>query len=293
VDGKAKGVDGWSPAELRSLPRSYSQGLAELLNLIEKEKKWPEGLNPIIALIPKEGPKSEGQLRPIAILPYIYRVWMAIRKCRIKQWALKLNDGKFSSPESLVWEIAARSELSRIKGTCFIAAYIDCSKCYELVNHKVAANAAVKTGCNSMIVSLSFGMYKKDRLIQVSNTDLVPANGGILAGCGFAVHYLKGTIKVDVKDDDRGLRNFVDDMVLFREEDSEIEAVNGIISDLGHTKGKLKAIGQRLNDGKEQIVVPNASTAKLFHNMMPEYKGKAGQAVLDLGITHRTPNRAN
>eukprot|EP00972_Heterocapsa_arctica_P018715 2768944-Heterocapsa_arctica.AAC.1 len=157
VDGKAKGVDGWSPAELRSLSREHLQGLAELLNLIEKQQKWPNVLNPIIALIPKEGAESEGQLRPIAILPYIYRVWMAIRKCKIKQWALRLNDGRFSSPETLVWEVAARSELSRLKGTCFVAAYIDCSKCYELVKHSVAAKSAVQTGCNSTVVKLAFG----------------------------------------------------------------------------------------------------------------------------------------
>eukprot|EP00972_Heterocapsa_arctica_P091188 13455160-Heterocapsa_arctica.AAC.1 len=38
----------------------------------EKEQKWPDGFNPIIALIPKEGAESEGQLKPSAILPYIY-----------------------------------------------------------------------------------------------------------------------------------------------------------------------------------------------------------------------------
>eukprot|EP00972_Heterocapsa_arctica_P095261 14048646-Heterocapsa_arctica.AAC.1 len=31
VDGKAKGVDGWSPAELRALSRTHVQGLADLL----------------------------------------------------------------------------------------------------------------------------------------------------------------------------------------------------------------------------------------------------------------------
>eukprot|EP00972_Heterocapsa_arctica_P048842 7194242-Heterocapsa_arctica.AAC.1 len=61
---------------------------------------------------------------------------MAIRKCKIKQWALRLNAGRFSSPETLVWEVAART-------------YIDCSKCYEMVKHSVAAKAAVDTGCNS------------------------------------------------------------------------------------------------------------------------------------------------
>eukprot|EP00972_Heterocapsa_arctica_P044190 6523019-Heterocapsa_arctica.AAC.1 len=94
-------------------------------------------------------------------------------------------------------------------------------------------------------------MYKKPRLIQVhkANTDLVPANGGILAGCGFAVHYLKTMIKVDVKEEGEELRYLVDDMVLFKESDNGNVAVKCIIADLDHTKGKLKAIGQRLNDG--------------------------------------------
>eukprot|EP00972_Heterocapsa_arctica_P028594 4206700-Heterocapsa_arctica.AAC.1 len=101
VDGTAKGVDGRSPAELRALSRAHIQGLADLLNQIEKEQKWPDGLNPIIALIPKEGAESEGQLRPIAVLACIYKVWMAIRKSKVKQWATILNDGRFSSPETL------------------------------------------------------------------------------------------------------------------------------------------------------------------------------------------------
>eukprot|EP00972_Heterocapsa_arctica_P016135 2377696-Heterocapsa_arctica.AAC.1 len=45
---------------------------------------------------------------------------MAIRKCRVKQWALKLNDGRFASPETLVWELAARGELANIRGKLFL-----------------------------------------------------------------------------------------------------------------------------------------------------------------------------
>eukprot|EP00972_Heterocapsa_arctica_P100120 14762743-Heterocapsa_arctica.AAC.1 len=71
---------------------------------------------------------------------------MAIGKSKVRQWAIKLNVGRFTSPETLVWEIAARGELANIRGKYFSAAYIDCSKCYELVNHKVAATAAVDTG---------------------------------------------------------------------------------------------------------------------------------------------------
>eukprot|EP00972_Heterocapsa_arctica_P072881 10761035-Heterocapsa_arctica.AAC.1 len=68
TDGKAKGVDGWSPAELRALSRSHIRGLTELFKHIEKDQRWPHGLHPIIALTAKEGAENEGQLRPIAIL---------------------------------------------------------------------------------------------------------------------------------------------------------------------------------------------------------------------------------
>eukprot|EP00972_Heterocapsa_arctica_P072204 10663346-Heterocapsa_arctica.AAC.1 len=70
---------------------------------------------------------------------------MAVRKCKVRQWAMKLNKGRCSLPETLVWEIAARGELAKIRGKYFSAAYIDCSKCYERVDHISAATAAVKT----------------------------------------------------------------------------------------------------------------------------------------------------
>eukprot|EP00972_Heterocapsa_arctica_P026493 3902113-Heterocapsa_arctica.AAC.1 len=167
ADGNAKAVDGWSPAELRARSRSHIKGFTYMFNNVENNDKWPQGLNPIIALIPKEGAGNEGQLRPIAVLPYIYRIWMAVRKSKVKQWAIELNDCRFSSPETLVWEIAAKGELARLTGKTFSAAYIDCSiKCYGRVDHKLVATAAVKTGCNSTTVALSFDMYRTPRVIH-------------------------------------------------------------------------------------------------------------------------------
>eukprot|EP00972_Heterocapsa_arctica_P083326 12278389-Heterocapsa_arctica.AAC.1 len=68
ADGKAKRVDGRSPAELRALSRTHIKGLTDILNKVEKYKRWPHGLHPIVALIAKEGAENEGQLKPIAIL---------------------------------------------------------------------------------------------------------------------------------------------------------------------------------------------------------------------------------
>ena len=70
-DGKAKGTDSWSPAELRSLSKSHLEVLAGILNNVEAERRWPRGMGPIVALIPKGCAESEGQLRPIAIPPYM------------------------------------------------------------------------------------------------------------------------------------------------------------------------------------------------------------------------------
>eukprot|EP00972_Heterocapsa_arctica_P107323 15809228-Heterocapsa_arctica.AAC.1 len=46
---------------------TYTKGLADIVNKVEKVKNWLEGMNPIIALIHKDGADNEGQLRPIAI----------------------------------------------------------------------------------------------------------------------------------------------------------------------------------------------------------------------------------
>eukprot|EP00972_Heterocapsa_arctica_P074341 10971025-Heterocapsa_arctica.AAC.1 len=101
------------------------------------------------------------------------------------------------------------------------------SKCYERVNHKLAAKAAVNTGCNSAIVTLSFATHRRPRVIQVhkANTEGIPANRSIMAGCGYAVHYLKAMIKQEVQGTYKELGDFVDDMVLLKEEATETQAV--------------------------------------------------------------------
>eukprot|EP00972_Heterocapsa_arctica_P034089 5018776-Heterocapsa_arctica.AAC.1 len=81
-------------------------------------------------------------------------------------------------------------------------------------------------------------------------------------------------------------------MVLFKETPNETDTVKGIIEDLDRTRDRLRAIGQRLNDAKEHTFLPFESVATIFWKIILQYKGTIGQAVVDLGITHRTHNRA-
>eukprot|EP00972_Heterocapsa_arctica_P028076 4130239-Heterocapsa_arctica.AAC.1 len=60
-------------------------------------------------------------------------------------------------------------------------------------------------------------------------------------------------IKEDVKDENNELRDYVDDMVMFKGGDTEEEAIRGLYTDLTEAKQKLTDIGQVLNNKKEQI----------------------------------------
>ncbi len=58
---------------------------------------------------------------------------MAVRKSKDEPWAMNVNDGRFSSPKTIVWEIAAGGGLARLSGRKFAAAYIDCSNVASLL----------------------------------------------------------------------------------------------------------------------------------------------------------------
>eukprot|EP00972_Heterocapsa_arctica_P093931 13854328-Heterocapsa_arctica.AAC.1 len=100
-------------------------------------------------------------------------------------------------------------------------------------------------------------------------------------------------VKVEVKEEDKELRDFADDMLLFREDPTEIQAVLGIMDDLDRTKGRFTSIGQVLNDSKEEVFMPNKSIERVWRNIQPDYKGAVGQAVVDLGVTHRVHTRVS
>eukprot|EP00972_Heterocapsa_arctica_P045939 6778830-Heterocapsa_arctica.AAC.1 len=55
-------------------------------------------------------------------------------------------------------------------------------------------------------------------------------------------------IKEDVKYENNELRDYVDDMLLFKEGDTEEEAISGLYNDFMEAKSKFTEIGQVLND---------------------------------------------
>eukprot|EP00972_Heterocapsa_arctica_P058605 8642753-Heterocapsa_arctica.AAC.1 len=82
-------------------------------------------------------------------------------------------------------------------------------------------------------------------------------------------------------------------MVLFKEGDTEEEAISCLYKDLMEAKNKLTEIGQVLNDKKELIFVQSKTGERVWHQTCPDYNGRIGQAVIDLGITLRTHKEAS
>ena len=79
----ALGLDGWSLADLRSLPDRLLGWLVDLLREVERLGKWPTCLaEGYTALIPKEGPPGPLNTRPLTVLSMVYRLWAGVRLVR-------------------------------------------------------------------------------------------------------------------------------------------------------------------------------------------------------------------
>ena len=103
---KARGPDGWLPSELRKLPAPAIAELVDLLNHFEASRSWPEALLTVsVVLLPKPHQASEADMRPIGLLPMIYRLWVAARQSALRDRQRRLfPDGCIGALE-LSWAL--------------------------------------------------------------------------------------------------------------------------------------------------------------------------------------------
>ena len=79
----ALGIDFLDVWILRSISHEQAQAIADLLNQCEHSLVWP--IQTFINIIVLMG-KPNGGIRPIALMPMIYRLWTKIRKHQIAIW---------------------------------------------------------------------------------------------------------------------------------------------------------------------------------------------------------------
>lgn len=67
---------------------------------------------------PKTRAEAEAGLRPVGLLPYVYKVWIAIRKRKDaqKQWSLDIHDGRHAGATTSAARTRAIIEVARYEG---------------------------------------------------------------------------------------------------------------------------------------------------------------------------------
>ena len=91
-----------------------------------------------VVLIPKPGgdPDMPLQLRPITLLPVIYRLWARIRLRAVDAWRSAWDPAVASAckgPDGQAWDLAWALAVAPVHGQAVSGVAVDLSKCYDSV----------------------------------------------------------------------------------------------------------------------------------------------------------------
>ena len=117
--GKAPGLYEWFVHELRELTPTLRECIADLLNAVETQGRWPSSLpGPLGILLPKGGTEDPMDRRPIWLMPMVYRMWASHRASTWAAWRLQWpGETPFEGADSLAWETSLHQEAALGRGT--------------------------------------------------------------------------------------------------------------------------------------------------------------------------------
>ena len=151
---------------MKELPDLFWDHLATMLQICERQGRWPRALSVgTVALLPKAGSNDPAEMRPIVLLPMVYRIWAAARQPLVRRWVeTEGADGAEQigcSAVDAAWDLALAAEVTEL--TCpdeaMCAAFLDCSKCYERVPHAELERRASEAGFPDRLLVLALSMY--------------------------------------------------------------------------------------------------------------------------------------
>ena len=137
------GADGWRVAELKAMPQQFYSDLALVMNRIEQaDMGWPTSLaRAWIAAIPKTR-REASDIRPIAVLPVLHRLWSSARGSLLRDWLHRLQPEcqcAYRTGRSVEDEVAvlgAYYERHAARGTAIATVGLDFSKAFDTVRHQ-------------------------------------------------------------------------------------------------------------------------------------------------------------
>ena len=121
-----------------------------------------------------------------------------------------------SLPTDHAWNIRVGQEIARARKKFVGVVYLDCHKCYERVPRLKAAHSAQISGCPGQIVNLVFALYAGTRHLSVHGAISQTCGGhtGLIAGCGFAVRFLRAFLPCPAMPRGVSVRAYVDEFAV-------------------------------------------------------------------------------
>ena len=296
--GAGRGTDHWGPTEMADLPREAFEALSLLLHEVEVQGAFPPSLRySVTHLLDKEAGEEALQLRPIGVLPKLYRLWAGVRQKEVREWraAQELGwawgHGAGRSSLDAAWSSLLNAEIARHTGGLFVAAYFDLSKAYERMAIRVVLDMAQEMGFPLAVAKVSCAQYLGKRAVLIEGTcsSWFPGGScGVIAGCANAVALLVCFLARRIESlhaihPQLVVRNIVDDValeLLLWDEDPAEPVAKGA----QEWAVQVRAMGGTLNEVKTGIVASNAKLRRKVRERLPGWRLMDTPAVRDLGI---------
>ena len=152
-----------------------------------------------------------------------------------------------------------------------------------------AAQAAALTGCPGTTINMAFSLYGGTRHLLVHGAVSPPCGGrtGLVAGCGFAVHFLRAFLPVPDLPREVTVRAYVDDFAVTAQAPSAWGVVSLLGSALPVLRTYMLSKGMATSNPKEQFYSPTTDVLDLWKRVHPRYAGALSKHTKDLGAAQR------
>ena len=121
---------------------------------------------------------------------------MKLRRHTYKDWVRQIHNGREESALDLAWKTRVQDEVDEHNQLYAASTFLDCSKCYERVNHKHAQDLLTQAGAPASLINMVLGMYQGERYIKVHGRVIRTGEfqQGIIAVCSWAKDILNTII---------------------------------------------------------------------------------------------------
>ena len=200
------GSDGFRVAEIKALPPEILERIVILFNMIEQLGEWPEALTlGVISMIPKGEGLMAQDLRPITVMPALYRLWSAVRVSSVLRWQegwatpCLLGFRHMLGCEDVFWQMALDIEKALLCNERLCGLSVDFSKAFDRVPQEHVFKLASRLGLPHHIIGALKAMYAQlRRRFKIGGTvgEAFASTNGILQGCPLSIVLLNILMQV-------------------------------------------------------------------------------------------------